>query len=451
MTDDKKTLDVGTSISPYALAATAAALLALALGYYFYRSLSSETVHGEIMIATGPDSGTYHALGNALQDVLQRSGRFQSVSLKRTDGSFENMQLLQAEDGVDLAFVQADASPSTHARLLTVLYDEVLHVLVRSELADTMKSIYDLDGRRVSLGAQGSGTRELARSVVEHLGIQPVEDRIATPKQAIQALREGQLDGIFILASMPSGLVHQLTEEDTVRFLSIGEFNGEGDEAAALELVIPGVKRQVIPRATYRRLPDRPVSTVAVPALLVARENLDDDLVKEVTETVFGYRAGEAGLEGREMVVARQIRENYDPAATTIPYHPGAIAYYNRERPPFFVEYAEALSLGVTLLLGLYSVLVALRELLRRRMKNRVDAYLVQIEQLVATRDSLDDAGLEQLWAALDALRREAIVDLVEERLLADDAYLIMQRHINEEMALTRRQRARLAGSTINP
>jgi TRAP-type uncharacterized transport system substrate-binding protein len=51
------------------------------------------------------------------------------------------------------------------------------------------------------------------------------------------------------------------------------------------------------------------VSTVSVSALLVAGEELDEELAHEVTETVFGYRAGEAGLEGRELTVARQIRE----------------------------------------------------------------------------------------------------------------------------------------------
>jgi uncharacterized protein len=438
MTDRDKSLDVGTSISPFAAAAAIAAVVALALGYYLYRSFSSEPVYGEIVIATGPETGNYHALGKALQALLERSGQFQNVTVRPTDGSAENLRLLQENVGIDLAFVQADASPGTSARLLTTLYDEVLHVLVRKDITGQMNSIYDLHGKRVSLGAEGSGTRELAHSVFEHLGIQPTEDLIASPKQAAEALRNGKLDGIFILAAMPSELVHQLAEENAFKFISIGSLNGEGDEAAALKLVIPGVESLVIPRATYQRLPGRPVSTIAVPAQLVASSNFDEELAREVTQSVFSYRAGQAMLEGRDLTVARQVRENYDPARASIPYHPGAVAYYNRERPPFFVEYAESLSLGVTLLLGMYSVFIAFRELLRRKMKNRVDAYLVQIEALVGDRENLDSQELSQLWSELDALRRAAIVDLVEERLLADEAYLIMQRHISEELAMTR-------------
>ncbi|MEP4485815.1 MAG: TAXI family TRAP transporter solute-binding subunit [Halioglobus sp.] len=444
MENDNKPLDVGTSFSAFAIAASIAALLALALGYYLYKNLSSETEYGELVIATGPDSGTYHALGGALQSVLQRSGKFKAVTVQSTDGSYDNMRLLQGNSEIDLAFVQSDASPSTRARLLTDLYDEVLHVLIRREISDDVQSIYDLDSRRISLGAEGSGTRELARNIIKHLNIAPSEDQIATPKQAVDALRKAELDAIFILAPMPSQLIHQLAREDAIRFLPIGSFNVEGDEAAALELVIPGVQRRLIPRSTYQRLPLKPVSTIAVSALLVARESLDAEIAREVTQTVFGYRAGETGLEGRKLVVARQIRENYDPSVSTIPYHPGAIAYYTREKPPFFVEYAEALSLGVTLLLALYSVFVAFRELLRRRMKNRVDAYLVQIEQLVQARDELDAKGLSQLRSELSALRRSAIADLVGERLLADEAYQIMQRHIGEELALISESESRL-------
>ena len=55
MVENRSKLDVGNSVSPYAIAAAVAALVALVFGYYLYRSLSSETVYGEIVIATGPE------------------------------------------------------------------------------------------------------------------------------------------------------------------------------------------------------------------------------------------------------------------------------------------------------------------------------------------------------------------------------------------------------------
>ena len=90
-------------------------MLILAAGVFSYRHVSSTaTTHPSIVVATGPESGTYQALGRGLQRVLERDGRRSSGSAyKPTDGSVENMQLIGAQDpSVDLAFVQGDASPS---------------------------------------------------------------------------------------------------------------------------------------------------------------------------------------------------------------------------------------------------------------------------------------------------------------------------------------------------
>ncbi len=440
MADDNEELKVGAAVPLFAAIAAAVAVLVLVVGFLVYRSVSSEAVYSEVVIATGPETGTYYRMGRALKRIMERTGRFGSVELRVTDGSFENMALVQSDDSIDLAFVQAETTAVSNARLLTELYDEVLHVLVGVDSADRIKTIYDLESRRVSFGGEGSGTRDLSRRIFEHMGITPAEDLILSPSEAIEALQYGRLDAVFVLSALPSSLIYDLARQDAIRFVPIGEMMGEGDEAHALELLFPGVKRQLIPRSTYRRLPVQPIGTVAVSAMLIGRESLDEAMVREITELVFSYRAGDSGLEAEELAITRQISESYDPANTTIPYHPGAAAYFTREQPPFFVEYAEALSLGVTLLLGMYSVFIAFRELLRRRMKNRVDAYLVQVESLVEGLEQLKLEDLRERRAGLDQLRHTAISDLVEERLQADDAYLIMQQHISEELQNIGRQ-----------
>lgn len=219
----------------------------------------------------------------------------------------------------------------------------------------------------------------------------------------------------------------------------------EGGEAHALELVFPGVVRATIPRSTYVRLPERAVRTVSVSAQLVAREALEEGLVRDVTAIIFGYRSGESGLEGNELAVARKIREDYDPSRVIIPYHPGATGYYRREEPPFFIEYAEALSLGLTAMLGLYSGFIALREWVRRRMKNRIDAYLVQVQKITTGCESLPKEQLLERHGQLEALRRAAFGDLVAERLLADEAFIILQNHLRDELEVI----AELMGAAV--
>ena len=152
-----------------------------------------------------------------------------------------------------------------------------------------------------------------------------------------------------------------------------------------------------------------------------------------------------SGLEGNGLAVARKIRENYDPGAVTLAYHPGAAAFYRREEPPFFVEYAEALSFGLTLLLAIYSVSIAIREWVRRRMKNRVDAYLLEVERLAEGDPTNDRDSLLRKLADLEALRRRVFADLVEERLLADEAFVILQNHLRDELDAIR---ARIDGAS---
>ena len=426
--------DVGGTIPAAAIAAIAVALLALAAGLSIYWAVAREDAYEEIVIATGPESGTYHALGVALNRVLVGTGRFSDVLIKTTDGSAENMRMIREQDEVDLAFIQADASPSTNARLVTRLFDEVLHIVVNTRGGSRIETIYDLEGARISLGAEGSGTRELSERVLRHFGITPGEDRLLNPGGAARALQQGEIDAAFFLAAVPSRLISELAQNESMAFLPLGQLNGDGDEAHALEMVFPGVQRKTIPRATYVRLPAEPIGTIGVSALLVAREDLDEDLVRDITAIVFNQRAGDGGLEGQELAVARQIREDYNPAGNIISYHPGAVAYYEREEPPFFVQYAEALSLGLTFLLACYSVFIGFREWLRRRMKNRIDAYLVKVEALAEGIDKLGEDQLRERLQQLERLRREAFADLVDEKLLADEAFTILQSHLRDEI-----------------
>jgi hypothetical protein len=190
------------------------------------------------------------------------------------------------------------------------------------------------------------------------------------------------------------------------------------------------------------------VRTIAVSALLVARAGLEPELVREITRSVFEHRSGAGGLADEELVVAHRIREDYRPAAFSIPYHEGAASYYLREEPPFFVAYAEAISLGLTLLVGAYSGSVALRGWMKRRMKNRVDAYLIEVAALAGDLQAMSLDELLEHRRGLEDVRYRAFADLVAERLPADESFTILQNHFRDEFAAVnariREEQARL-------
>ena len=426
--------NVGSSVPFVAIFATVVALAVVIGGFYAFRTLSGDPARQEIVIATGAESGTYHALGNALARVLMSANVVESALVLPTGGSVDNMELIErGADGADLAFVQSDTPPSTNARLVASLYNEVLHILVSKLDADEIRTIHDLRGKRVSLGPEGSGTRQLSLRVLGHFGIEVGEDVALPPDEATAGLIDGSVDAAFVLTAIPSRMVSELAEKDAIRFLSLGDAQQYGNEADGLALVFPSIRGTTIPQSTYVRLPRQPVRTIEVSAMLIARRGLDQNLVRAVAATVFENRSGDGGLEGTNLVVARRIREDYRPAAVTVPYHRGAIAYYHREEPLFFVEYAEAISLGLTLLVGIYSASIAFREWMRRRMKNRIDAYLLQVEEQTAELGTLSLEKLTEHRDALDDIRHRAFSDLVSERLLADESFTIFQNHLRDE------------------
>lgn len=427
--------DVGSSIPLGAIVATVLAIALLGAGIVTYRALSPRVESSEVVIATGSPSGTYHVLGLALARVLEETGVVASATVRTTDGSVSNAGLI-GSGAADLALIQSDTPVNDRVRLIARLYDEVLHILVATRRAGEIRGIRDLTGRTVAVGAAGSGTRQVAMHVLDHFGVEVGRTVEMPPDQAIESLSSGAVDAVFLLTAIPSPAVEELCERDLVRFLSLGEAQLLGNEADGLALVYPNLNAMVIPRATYGRLPAEPVQTIAVVAQLVASERLDPALVQRITATIFERRTR---LEGSDMAVidiAERIRERYEPGEVHLPYHAGAIAYYERSRPPFLVEYAESISLGLTVLVGAYSGWIALRQWLRRRRKNRIDAYYVEAVEHAVDPAETDLVILRDRRSALVELRRRAFSDLIAEKLDANESFTILQDHISRELEM---------------
>ena len=91
--------DVGSSIPIPAILATVVALALIVGGFYGYRTLSGDQAQHEIVIATGPETGTYHALGEALARVLEGASVVESAEVLSTGGSVENMERIDGASG----------------------------------------------------------------------------------------------------------------------------------------------------------------------------------------------------------------------------------------------------------------------------------------------------------------------------------------------------------------
>ncbi len=163
-----------------------------------------------LSLATGPAGGTYARIGEDIKGVVEKEGL--SVRLTTSNGSFENIELL-AKGEVDLAIVQLDAlkyfadvakvagNVNVFERIKVVLnlYPEEIHVLTNKP---EITSFYHLEGRKISLGPEKSGT-SLTGEVLLKLYDVKAEKSHETPEEALKKLNSGQIDAMLFVGGAP--------------------------------------------------------------------------------------------------------------------------------------------------------------------------------------------------------------------------------------------------------
>ncbi|MDP0491591.1 MAG: TAXI family TRAP transporter solute-binding subunit [Verrucomicrobiota bacterium JB023] len=391
-------------------------LLGLLIWWFFWkRSL------GESVVATGPEGGVYAVLGNGLsQEVAESEARFRLRPMP-SQGTRENVTLLENREA-DFAFLQGGPSRAENVRVVAKLYQEVLHLLVREELA----TLTDLEGARVSVGEFGSGTMPVAEAILDHLKLGEQRIRGLSPARAIEALGRKELDGVMLVSAPLSPLVCEAMGSGQFRLLSFEE------EVPALLLRYPYLEEAGIPARSFPSVDpggiNRPLSTIAtvgVDSLLVCRKDLSKQLVNKVTREFFRNRSDLTGLAPE----AYQIREQTEPAGLIWPVHEGAQAYYRRREPSFMERYAEVIALLLSVAATAWGVLGTVAKWSARRKKNRIDDYYLEV---AATFLRIEDpelslAILKEEESRLCSLRTDAFSDLAKEKLKADESFRIFQ------------------------
>lgn len=172
----------------------------------------------ELTLLTGEPDGAYHAFGVKLAEELEQQGL--EVTLRNSKGSSENLALLTSTDEfISIALVQSGLSTDGHAELQSLgsLFFEPLWIFTRRDLA--LASWRELRGRRIAVGAEGSGTLPLSLQVLEATGLSPhVTTARIGGEEAATALREGRIDAACFVGSPQGALIQQLIHDPELRF-----------------------------------------------------------------------------------------------------------------------------------------------------------------------------------------------------------------------------------------
>jgi TRAP transporter TAXI family solute receptor len=278
----------------------------------------------QIRIATGSPTAVYFAVGQSLAAILNRELPGARASVVVTAASEENVSLVTSGQA-ELGFTQADilsAGPST-AGLTAVarVYDDLLHLVTL--VKKPIRQLSDLRGRRVAIGAPGSGTAVTANRLLVVVGLAGggTETVRLGIDDSVAALLSGEIDAFFFSGGLPVKAIADLAARDSIRFVDLGQ-RVEPLRRAYSEVYVG----RDIPTSAYGVAA---VTTVAVPNYLVVARSLPEKVAFDVTRLLMQRRD--------ELSAAHPAAARVNPqmAITTVPLdlHPGAARYYRSRKP----------------------------------------------------------------------------------------------------------------------
>ncbi len=283
-----------------------------------------------ISVLTGGTQGTYYALGGALADIITQETGVKTTA-EVSQASAANMTALK-DGGAEIAFVQTDiayyASKGEmmfdgevidEVSAIGALYPETVQLVTLEK--NGIKSFDDLKGKKVSVGAPGSGTYANAEQLLEIHGlsmddIQPQDLDFGESQESLQA---GQIDAAFITAGTPTGAVEALNASAQVHIVPVTD-----EKADELISKYQYYAKEVIPAGTYGIKEDTP--TVSVGAMLVIQNDVPEDLAYKITKAIYDNASKLTHPKGA------LIKAETGLDGIGIPVHPGAQKYFDEKK-----------------------------------------------------------------------------------------------------------------------
>jgi hypothetical protein len=293
---------------------------------WLLRDRQEPAVPASLVLATGPAGAVFREVGGDLARAIHARSPRTAVQVLPTAATVENLDLL-ARGRADLGFGAIDAVVSA-PRTGTIgttgticrLYDSFLHLVVLD--GSPIRSLRDLAGKRVAMGAAGSGTEFTATTLLTATGVRPGELPRLGQDPAMVAVGAGTVDAAFSLTGFPTPAITQLAQRRRIRMVPLGGY------FRTLDRAIPRVYGPApIPEGAY---PDvLATDTVYVPNVLLGRPGLTDDAVTLVIEAALSPSSRQFWThpDSRRFDVRAAI------ATGPLDLHPAALAWLRAQKP----------------------------------------------------------------------------------------------------------------------
>lgn len=286
-----------------------------------------------ITVATGPTSGLYYPIGGAFSSVFQNKLGYKS-SAQSTGASVENIGLILNGDA-ELAIVMSDSvaqaydafgafegkEPATDLRAIMGLYPNFVQLVTTKETGIT--KFEDLKGKKVGIGAPNSGVELNARMMYEAHGMTYEDSKVdyLNYGEAIEQMKNGMVDAVFVTSGVPNATVMELGTTADIVIVPI-----EGEALKNLTSKYPFFVPDVIPADAYGT--DADVNTVTVRNIMLVSKDLPDEVVYDLTKGIFDNIDD---IKASHATAAKHISLENSHIGVDIPFHPGAVKYYEEQ------------------------------------------------------------------------------------------------------------------------
>lgn len=292
---------------------------------------ASASKGSDLRFVTGGESGTYYAFGSVMaQHATNNAG----IKVTALAGNGSQSNVFELEDGTaDFAFCQSDVmayafegtnlfegNAVTDFSTVAALYDEQVQIVTCNP---AIKTVADLKGKKVSIGAAGSGVYFNAMDILGAYGISEsdIEPTYQSFGDSADSLKNEQIDAAFIVAGAPTTAITDLSTTKTAYLVALDE-----EHIADLIKVSSYYSKTTIPASTYDSLTED-VLTVSVNAVVLARDDVPADDVYAFVSDIFDN----AGNMVDKHAKYAELSLDKGASITSVPYHPGAARYFEEQ------------------------------------------------------------------------------------------------------------------------
>ena len=381
-------------------------LVAISLGIYQLDNLQGKH---KLIIAAGEKDGDTYQFAENLANIVEEVEPTIDIELKETSESIDTAKMVQSGEAA-LGILQVDKESWSRIQLVALIYPEVFHLVVRRD--SDIQTPADLIGKRVATN------EEIFDAVLQYYGISPDALKVVSISgdEALTAFVNGEVDAVFRWSEPGTNRVKDLVQHGQGRLVPFDQFD-------SMRLTIPYLAEHILPRGIYQAgnppVPNMDLRTVGSYKALVANARVKPAFIQTITRILF---------EHQNTLVANFPLSVYLRSPTTTQMvgpsvHRGARAYYDKDKPTVFQQYANEISILFTAGPILASIALALWAKVQSRHQTRAKQHIQAVQNaLIRLSEARDSQNVEFVEQRLLKILAQFTKDLNEGNIGSEDA-----------------------------